>query len=128
MGRGTYEHIAHLDPLPFGGRPLFVFTHHRPRPRESVTFLQESPQAALGRWTAMGLDRVYVDGDALISSFLARALIDNLVITEVPVLLGSGLPLFHPIPVSTELQLDKVKSWPSGLVNLSYSRVRKGGS
>ncbi len=76
----------------------------------------------------MGLDRVYVDGGALISSFLARALIDDLVITEVPVLLGSGLPLFHPVPVTTELRLETVKSWSSGLVNLSYSRVRKGGS
>jgi dihydrofolate reductase len=55
MGRGTYNHIAHLDPLPFGGRPVFVFTHHRPRPREGVTFWQEPPVRALERWNTMGL-------------------------------------------------------------------------
>ena len=123
MGRGTYDQIADLDPLPFGSRPVFVFTHRPPAPRNGVTFWQESPRAALGRWTAMGLGRVYVDGGALISDFLAERLIDDLVLTKVPVLLGDGLPLFHPIGVSTGLRLEGVQSWPSGFVNLTYSRM-----
>lgn len=123
MGRGTYDHIAHLDPMPFGNRPVFVFTHRPPGPRDGVTFWQESPRGALDRWTTMGLGRVYVDGGALISDFLAEGLIDDLVLTKVPVLLGDGLPLFHPIGVSTGLRLESVQSWPSGFVNLTYSRV-----
>jgi dihydrofolate reductase len=128
MGRGTYNHIAHLDPLPFGGRPVFVFTHHRPRPREGVTFWQEPPVRALERWNTMGLRRVYVDGGTLISDFLAQGLIDDLVLTKVPILLGNGLPLFHPIQASADLRLEGVQSWPSGFVNLTYSRVRKGAT
>ena len=127
MGRGTYDHIAHLDPLPFGSRPVFVFTHRPPAPRNGVTFWQVSPSAALGRSTAMGLGRVYVDGGRLISDFLAEGLIDDMVLTKVPVLLGNGLPLFHPIGVSTALRLESVQSWPSGFVNLTYSRALQRG-
>jgi len=128
MGRGTYDHIADLDPLPFDGRPLFVFTHHPPEPRDGVTFWQESPRSALARWNTMGLGRVYVDGGALISDFLAQGLIDDLVLTKAPIILGDGLPLFHRMPVSAQLRLENVQSWPSGFVNLTYSRVRRVGS
>lgn len=123
MGRGTYDHIAALDPLPFDGRPLFVFTRQHPEPRTGVTFWQVEPAEALEQWARSGLARVYVDGGRLISSFLAVDLIDDLTITVVPVLLGSGLPLFHPSPVVRRFRLDGCASWPDGLVTLSYSRA-----
>jgi dihydrofolate reductase len=96
MGRGTYDFIAHVDPLPFDGRPVFVFTHHPPQPREGVTFWQELPQAALDRWTAMGLGRVYIDGGALISDFLAEGLIDDLALTKAPCFWGAVYPCLTP--------------------------------
>ena len=46
MGRGTYDFISHIDPLPFGDRKVFVFTHNPPQPRE-VIFWQISPLEAL---------------------------------------------------------------------------------
>lgn len=122
MGRGTYDHIAHLDPLPFGGKPVFVFTHNPPAAREGVSFWNSSPRVAHKHWGELGFERVYVDGGFLISSFLREGLIDDLLLTKVPLLLGDGLPLFHPIPRQTELDLVKVEAFPSGMVNLRYER------
>lgn len=126
MGRGTYDHIAHIDPLPFGDRPVFVFTHNPPEPRAGVTFWQTSPREAQQRWDKMRLARVYVDGGQLISAFLGEGLIDDMVLTAVPILLGDGRPLFHPHAGTATMQLDRVQSWPSGFVNTSYSRVPTG--
>lgn len=122
MGRRTYDFIAHLDPLPFAGRPVFVFTHHRPAQRSGVTFWNLSPRAALARWEADGLQHVYVDGGQVISDFLAEGLIDDLVLSTAPVLLGRGRPLFHPGGAATALRLESVQSWPSGFVSSTYRR------
>jgi dihydrofolate reductase len=123
MGRGTYDHIAHLDPLPFGERPVYVFTHRPPPPRAHVHFVQLAPREALVQWTEQGLDRVYVDGGRVISAFLAEGLIDDLVLTTAPVLLGAGLPLFQPGGQPAGLLLEGVRTWPSGFVARTYRRA-----
>lgn len=122
MGRGTYDHIASIDPLPYGARPVFVFTHRPPAARDGVTFWDLAPRAALDRWRDLGYGRVYVDGGRVISDFLAAGLIDDLVITTAPVVLGDGRPLFHPHARRTDLELVDVRSWPSGFVQRTYAR------
>jgi dihydrofolate reductase len=125
MGRGTYDHIAHLDPLPFGERQVFVFTHHPPESRAAVTYWDRSPSEALAHWTDLGLDRVYVDGGQVISAFLAEGLIDDLILTTAPVLLGAGRPLFHPAKRAAGFHLDDVRTWPSGFVTRTYRRAQR---
>ena len=111
FGRGTWEFIESVDPLPFGDRPIFVFTR-RPPTTEAVA-----------EWERRGLEHVYLDGGQLISSFLAEGLVDDLLLTKIPILLGSGRPLFTRIARSTALTLDGVETFPSGIVNLRYSRA-----
>ncbi len=123
MGRGTYDYISSIDPLPFGGRPVFVFTHRSPDPRDGVTFWDHSPLEAAALWDEHGFARVYVDGGRLISDFLAAGLVDDLTITTVPLLLGRGRPLFHPIATQTWLRLESVEAFPSGMVNRRYVRA-----
>jgi dihydrofolate reductase len=124
MGRGTYDHIAHLDPFPFGDRHVYVFTHRPPEPRPGVTFWERSPRDALAHWGDLGLERVYVDGGRVISDFLAEGLIDELILSTAPVLLGAGRPLFHPGDWSARMLLEGVQTWPSGFVTRTYRRAR----
>lgn len=125
MGRGTYDHLAGPDPWPFTGKPVFVFTHRPPAPRDGVTFWSVDPRHAVAAWTELGLRRVYVDGGRLISAFLAERLVDDLTITVVPLLLGEGLRLFHGHSAATSLLLQRVRSFPSGMVSLEYTRAKE---
>lgn len=123
MGRGTYDHIQHIDPLPFGDRPVYVFTSHPSRPRTGVSLWDCDPRTAAQRWDEAGHQRVYVDGGRLISAFLAEGLIDDMVLTTAPVVLGSGRSLFHEGAPRSAWELTDVESWPSGMVNRHYRRL-----
>lgn len=70
-----------------------------------------------------GWKRVYVDGGQVIQSFLTAGLIEDLIITRIPVLLGSGRPLFGPLPNDVQLDHVETTAFPSGLVQSKY-RVR----
>jgi dihydrofolate reductase len=123
MGRATYDFIKDFPELPYGERPVHVFTTQPLGPREGFEFYARTPQEAVAAWEADGVTRVYVDGGTLISQFLEAGLVDDLTLTTVPLLLGSGKPLFHRIPVSTPLRLVDVQQFPSGMVNLRYERA-----
>ncbi len=127
MGRGTYDYVARQlgadGPHPWGDRTVYVFTHHPPAPREGVTFWACSPREALAHWEGAGHERVYVDGGRVIGQFLAEGLIDDFTLTKVPVLLGEGRPLFPPVAARARLRLDDVRPFPSGMLNLYYSRI-----
>jgi dihydrofolate reductase len=125
MGRGTYDHIASIDPSPFGGKPVYVFTHRAPAEREGVTFWDADPIGALDRWSERGYRRVYVDGGVLIDAFLRAGLVDEITITLAPVLLGDGIPLFHAGVDETAWQLNGSNSFPSGMVQLRYAIPRR---
>lgn len=120
MGRGTYDHVADLDPLPFGDRPVYVFTSRPPAPRPGVTFWQADSAQAVAHWNSQGHSRIYLDGGRVISDFLAAGLVDDILLTTVPILLGEGLPLFHAVPRRATLTLLDTQTFASGMVNRRY--------
>ena len=97
-----------------------MFTHRPPAERDGVTFWDASPLEAYEHWSRLGIGRTYVDGGFLISSFLDEGLIADMTLTKVPILLGSGWPLFHLIKRRNDFELRNVQRFPSGMMNLSY--------
>lgn len=127
MGRGTYDVIRDIDPHPYGDRELYVLTHAEPVERSGVTFWSVGPEEATLRWAELGLTHVYVDGGYTISSFLRAGLLDDLLITVVPRLLGGGHRLFVEGVLAEQVRLvqTSIDAFPSGMVNLGYSVVRE---
>lgn len=125
MGRGSYEKALSSDPWPYD-RPVVVLSQQladAPVPealRGKVRFSTRTPKEEMEALAAQNMRRVYVDGGQVVQSFLREGLIADMVITTIPVLIGSGRPLFGALARDIDLKLVSSRSFPSGLVQSSY--------
>ncbi|MBN3788241.1 dihydrofolate reductase family protein [Burkholderia sp. Ac-20353] len=129
MGRGCYEKIRTFDAWPYE-QPVLVLSRQladTPVPQAlqgKLRFSDLAPKAAMEELARQGVRRVYVDGGQLVQSFLRDGLIADMVITTVPVLIGSGRPLFGPLLQDIALELVSSRSFASGLVQSTYRLAR----
>jgi len=125
MGRGSYEGIADMRPWPYA-RPVVVLSaslneQHVPRDLVGkVRIVGSAPEQAMAMLEGEGHRRVYVDGGLVIQSFLRAGLISDMVVTQIPVLIGDGRRLFGAIPSDILLIHESTRSFPSGLVQSRY--------
>lgn len=125
MGRGSYEKALTFDQWPYD-LPVLVLSEKladAPVPealKGKLRFSNRTPKDTMNELARQNVRRVYVDGGQLVQSFLRDGLIADLVITSVPVLIGSGRSLFGALPQDIDLKLVSSRSFPSGLVQSSY--------
>lgn len=126
MGRKTYENCATFEPWPYEGKRCVVFSQTLDLtgdPRTQVV-RQDPAQWLAGERQKPGKGIFLVGGGALVHDFLISGGVDRLVLSLHPVLLGEGLPLFFSREMETPLKLIETKSFPSGLVQISYERIQ----
>jgi dihydrofolate reductase len=121
LGRRTYEIAAAFDRWPYGETPVFVATSQPLSPDvPSVTAIAGTPAQLLATIRSDIDGDIYLDGGALIRSFLDAHLIDELIVTVVGVVLGHGTPLFAGAAERHRLRLTSTRPYPNGLVQLRY--------
>lgn len=129
MGRKTYETV-----LGFGGdwpysKPVWVLSSTigpddvPDALRNRVRILSGSPQDILAEAERAGFRRVYVDGGEVIQAFLAEGLIDEIVLSRLPILIGAGRPLFGALAADRMFSHVETRAFPSGLVQSRYRRT-----
>ncbi|WP_067450669.1 dihydrofolate reductase family protein [Actinomadura macra] len=125
-GRTTYE-----DSEGFGGgsphpaAPVFVLSH-RPAPeitdRQTLITTGIEDAVAAARKAAGDKD-VALMGGAVVTEALKAGLVDELVLHQVPVLLGAGRPYFRELPEHVRLRLVEAVPAP-GVTHLHYEVER----
>ncbi|MEO0384836.1 MAG: dihydrofolate reductase family protein [Pseudomonadota bacterium] len=129
MGRGTFEKVLTFTPWPYP-KPVVVMSQSRQSSDVSealegqVEICDLSPLAAMEKVHRAGWKRAYIDGGQLIQSFLAAGLIEDMIITRAPVLIGQGVPLFGEVPADVQLEHLGTKGFSSGMVQSHYRVVR----
>ena len=126
IGRKTFETVLAFETWPYGEKRVVVLSGHPvdlsgARARGGVVEqMGGEPAKIVLNLTARGAQHLYVDGGVTIQRFLRSGLIQRLVITRVPVLIGDGIPLFGTLPRDMRLRHVMTRSYPSGLVQSEY--------
>ena len=109
---------------PYGTKPVIVLTSSpatlEAPPGAMCTFMAATPAEVVDRLGAQGMGHLYIDGGVTIQRFLTAGLIQRLIITRVPVVLGTGIPLFGPVPHDLRFDHVATRAYPSGLVQSEY--------
>ena len=139
IGRKTFEVVLTFGKWFYGKKPVVVLSS-APLDFSSVKGgvveqMSSEPAEIVTQLKARGFKHAYIDGGITIQRFLAAGLVDRLVITRVPVLIGAGIPLFGPVRRDINLRHVATRCYNGGLVQSEYevgaalrTRARKKGT
>ena len=123
IGRNTFDTVLAFDTWPYGKKPVVVLSSRplAPTPQGAAVERMSGPPAeVVSQLAARGIGHIYVDGGMTIQAFLQAGLIQRLIITRVPVLIGVGIPLFGALPHDIALTHVATRQYASGLVQSEY--------
>lgn len=126
MGRRTYEKVAAMGvPDPHPDRMLYVISSRPGASTERIRFHSGDPVDLVKELKGVDGQRIYCDGGAqLVHTLALHDLIDRYIISTIPVLLGGGIRLFKAGRPQHPLRHVRERSYPSGLVQCEWERVR----
>ncbi len=127
MGRNTYELVLTFGDWPFS-KPVVVLTSRALELRADlagkVVTMSGTPEYIVRDCAARGWTSLYIDGGVTIQRFLAAGLIERLIVTRVPVLIGRGLPLFGALEQDIRMEHQRTQAFANGLVQSEYRVLR----
>ena len=130
MGRNTYAVVQPFTPWPYGKRTRVVVLSSRPDAIEApvsggtIERMSGEPAEIIAKLAESGAKHLYVDGGITIQRFLRAGLVDRMIITRVPVLIGEGIPLFGSLPHDVKLKHIATREYGKGLVQTEYGVER----
>jgi dihydrofolate reductase len=127
IGRHTFETVLKFPAWPYGDKRVVVLSS---RPVDLsvvrgavVEQMAGPPTEIVSKLASTGAHNLYVDGGITIQRFLRAGLVQRLIITRVPVLIGEGIPLFGPVTRDFNLRHVATQYYPSGLVKTEYQVI-----
>lgn len=128
MGRKTFETVLGFDvDWPYN-KPVFVLSNKLKEIPESlkdnVFLIKGTLTEILEQIHEKGYERLYIDGGTTIRNFLKEDLIDEMVLTTIPILLGGGSLLFMELPNELKFDLVGTKTFLNQISQNHYKRKK----
>jgi dihydrofolate reductase len=129
IGRKTFETVLSFGGWFYGSRPVVVLSTTLSEVRVPdgavCDVMAGSPREIVERLAARGMKHLYIDGGVTVQGFLRAGLIQRMTITRIPILLGSGIPLFGSLPRDIRLEHVATRTYSGGLVQSEYTLATK---
>jgi dihydrofolate reductase len=120
MGKNSFEKVHSFGFWPYEGKRTVVLSKSlKDLPKELADKAELSSlgiRDLVSKLESEGVKHLYVDGGSLIQSFLKEKMITDIIITQIPILLGDGISLFAKGGIENQLELIESKSYPNGFV------------
>jgi dihydrofolate reductase len=123
MGRKTYEQVLGFGDWPYAEKKTYVFTRkNEPLRREKNVEFVSGDIGEFARRLKENTDEDIwlVGGSQLIKSFLEEDHVQDMIVFIVPIILGSGIPLFDRIGKEIRLKMISMERYENGIVRLDY--------
>lgn len=120
MGRNTYDTILPLGVWPYEGKRVIVLTSREARSIHGETFYSGSLKDLIESLKLEGVKHIYLDGGNAVRQGLNANLVDELVLSWIPMILGNGIPLFDPKLSKQQWKHESTRAFPSGMVQTRY--------
>lgn len=127
IGKGTFEKILTFPSWPYDKKTFVLSSSLKQLPetlKYKATLLSMKPRELLKYLSGMGFSSIYIDGGKVIQSFLKEDLVDEMIISNVPFLIGNGIPLFGFLNVELNFKHVRTEVQSNGLVRNYYTRQR----
>jgi dihydrofolate reductase len=127
MGRKTFEVVMGFGEWSYT-KPVIVLSRSLselpPEMSGKAELLAGSPVEILNALERRGFEHLYLDGGQTVQAFLREDLVDELIVTRIPILLGKGIPLFGDMPVALSFNHSGTETFENGLTQSRYVRDR----
>ena len=128
MGRKCMEVISSFnipaDQWPYRDIKIYALSQSLTEPPQNLTGKVEmysgDIKVLVNSLSKQGLKHAYIDGGATITSFINLKLINEMIITRAPVLLGDGIPLFGQLEQSVKLESAESVTFPNDFIQVKY--------
>jgi len=124
MGKNTYKQVLTFGEYPYKDKSSYVFTRNNDQTKDENTEFVSDVDKFVKKNISNSEKNIWLVGGAeIISSFLNRGFVDEIILSIIPVVLGKGISLFKNIQNEVKLELIKTTDYDK-LVELHY-RVTK---
>lgn len=125
MGGRTYLDILAMDVVwPYPGKKSYIVTHNPLSQKENIDFITENViERISGLKQENGKNIWLVGGGELVSMLLDNNLVDEMIITYIPVVLGNGIRLFQGSSKESNWRLAENKSFDNNVIQVTYQRI-----